>query len=412
MVGLALSGRVRMVRIMAKSDSLGTILIVDDTRENVDVLAGILHERYQIQIALNGAKALQLAQAGPPPDLILLDVMMPEIDGYEVCRQLKDNPHTRDIPVIFVTAKTEEADETKGFSLGAVDYITKPISPTIVLARVQTHLALKQARARLEALPQKLARYLSPQVSQSIFEGKTDARIGSSRKKLTVFFSDIVGFTNRAENMESEDLAHILNSYLNRMAELVLSHGGTLDKFMGDAVLAFFGDPETRGAQEDATACVHMAMAMQKAVEELNEEWAGKGIGSSFAVRMGIATGYCTVGNFGSDQRMDYTIIGNQVNLASRLESASKPGQTRISHETWLLVRDQFECMAEDPIVVKGFERPIQTYLVTGQRDAADLSEPVESTRPGFSLKLNPGDIPAEERAAVIADLKAALKQL
>ena len=242
------------VRRMFDSQAHAHILIVDDTPENVDVLAGILGERYQLQVALNGAKALDIAQTSPAPDLILLDVMMPEMDGYEVCQRLKENPQTANIPVIFVTAKNEEADETKGFALGAVDYITKPVRPAIVLARVQTQLALKQAHHRLEALTQKLSRYLSPQITQSISEGKSDARIGSCRKKLTIFFSDIVGFTKQTEGMEPEDLAYILNSYLNRMADLVLSHGGTLDKFIGDAVLAFFGDPESRGAQQDALA--------------------------------------------------------------------------------------------------------------------------------------------------------------
>ncbi len=397
---------------MPTTPSQAQILIVDDTPENVDVLAGILDEHYQIQVALNGAKALQLAQITPAPDLILLDVMMPEIDGYEVCQRLQENPSTANIPVIFVTAKNEEADETKGFELGAVDYITKPISPAIVLARVQTQLALKQARSRLEALPQKLARYLSPQVYQSIFEGKTDARIGSSRKKLTVFFSDIVGFTKQTEGMEPEDLAYILNSYLDRMADLVLSHGGTLDKFIGDAVLAFYGDPETRGPQEDALACVEMAIAMQNAIHELNAEWERKGIGSGFAVRMGITTGYCTVGNFGSNQRMDYTIIGNQVNLAARLESASKPGEIRISHETWLLIRERFECQAHDPLVVKGFERPIQSYIVSQHRESTDPTKSIEDSRPGFSLTMNPDTIKPEDRANVIQNLKAALKQL
>ena len=397
---------------MFDSQAHAHILIVDDTPENVDVLAGILGERYQLQVALNGAKALDIAQTSPAPDLILLDVMMPEMDGYEVCQRLKENPQTANIPVIFVTAKNEEADETKGFALGAVDYITKPVRPAIVLARVQTQLALKQAHHRLEALTQKLSRYLSPQITQSISEGKSDARIGSCRKKLTIFFSDIVGFTKQTEGMEPEDLAYILNSYLNRMADLVLSHGGTLDKFIGDAVLAFFGDPESRGAQQDALACVEMAMEMQAAVNDLNQDWERKGIGSGFRVRMGITTGYCTVGNFGSDQRMDYTIIGNQVNLAARLESASKPGEIRISHETWLLIREQFECLPQEPILVKGFERAIQTYIVHKKRDHNSRPQILEASCDGFALTLDPKTVKAEERDAIIEKLNAALEQL
>ncbi len=390
------------------------ILVVDDTPENVDVLAGILREHYQIKVALNGQKALQIAAADPPPDLILLDVMMPEMDGYEVSRRLKENPVTRDIPVIYVTAKTEVEDETKGFELGAVDYITKPISPTIVEARVKTHLALKNARSKLEGLSRKLSRYLSPQVYQSIFEGRQDASIGSSRKKLTVFFSDIVGFTRQTEGMEPEDLAHILNSYLNRMAEIVIAHGGTLDKFIGDAVLVFFGDPETKGAEGDATACIEMALAMCDAIAELNAEWEKKGIGSGFQVRMGVTSGYCTVGNFGSEQRMDYTIIGNQVNLASRLESAADPGSILIARETWLLVRDTFDCVSQPPIQVKGFERSIQTYVVRSRRgaQAPATSESIEESCDGFSLALNPEAIKDEDRAAIADKLRAALDRL
>lgn len=397
---------------MAPLDPQSHILIVDDTTENVDVLAGVLRDHYKIKVALNGVKALQIAQTEPGPDLILLDVMMPEMDGYEVCRRLKANPKTAQIPVIFVTAKTEVDDETKGFLLGAVDYIIKPISPPKVLSRIKTHLALKHAHDRLEALPEKLARYLSPQIYQSIFEGKSDARIGSERKKLTVFFSDIVGFTTKTEGMEPEDLAYILNSYLNRMAELVIQYGGTLDKFIGDAVLAFYGDPETKGEQDDALACVQMAMAMQAAVLDLDKEWELKGIASGFRVRMGITTGFCTVGNFGSEQRMDYTIIGNEVNLAARLESASKPNEIRISHETWLLVRDRFECLPQEEIQVKGFERPVQTHLVNREIKENSQHNLIEESLNGFSMKLDPNAVKTEDRASIIEKLKSALEHL
>ena len=387
------------------------ILIVDDTPENVDVLAGILHEHYQIKIALNGPKALKIAQSNSAPALVLLDVMMPEMDGYEVCRQLQADDRTRRIPVIFVTAKSEDEDEALGLALGAVDYITKPVSPAIVLARVRTQLALKQSHRRLEDLSLKLGRYLSRQVYESIFEGRQDARIGCSRKKLTVFFSDIVGFANQTEGMESEDVTFILNGYLNRMAGVVLKHGGTLDKFIGDAVLVFFGDPETKGVAEDAVACVRMALEMKEAIGELNREWLAKGIRQGFEVRMGISTGFSTVGNFGSDERMDYTIIGKQVNLANRLQAAAQPGEILIGQETWLLVRDVFLCVAKEPVQVKGFERPIQTHSVI----CAALAEGValiEDERPGFHLKLDPTQVEPAERIAVVEKLRAAIASL
>lgn len=387
------------------------ILIVDDTPENVDVLAGILREYYQVKIALNGLKALRIAQSDPPPALILLDVMMPEVDGYEVCRQLQANERTRRIPVIFVTAKSEDEDEAQGLGLGAADYITKPVSPAIVLARVRTQLALTQSHRRLEDLSLKLARYLSRQVYQSIFEGRQDARIGGNRKKLTVFFSDIVGFANQTEGMESEDLAFILNGYLNRMAEVVSKHGGTLDKFIGDAVLVFFGDPETRGVGEDAVACVRMALEMKETIAELNREWLAKGIRQGFEVRMGISTGFSMVGNFGSDERMDYTIIGKQVNLANRLQAAAQPGEILIGQETWLLVRDMFLCVAKEPVQVKGFERPIPTYAVMGAALASGTAL-IEDARPGFQLMLDPAQVEPTERIAVVEKLRAAIASL
>ena len=387
------------------------ILIVDDTPENVDVLAGVLREHYQIKVALNGPKALKIAQSDPAPGLILLDVMMPEMDGYQVCLQLQADERTRRIPVIFVTAKSEVEDEAQGFGLGAVDYITKPVNPAIVLARVRTHLALKHSLRKLEDLSLKLARYLPRQVYQSIFEGRQDARIGCSRKKLTVFFSDIVGFVNETEGMEPEDFTFILNGYLNRMAQVVSKHGGTLDKFIGDAVLVFFGDPETNGVAEDAAACVWMALEMKEAIVELNREWLAKGIRQGFEVRMGISTGFSTVGNFGSDERMDYTIIGKQVNLANRLQAAAQPGEILIGQETWLLVRDVFRCVAKKPVQAKGFERPIQTYAVMGPELSEDPAI-IEEARPGFRLTLDPAQVEPSERLAVVEKLRAAIASL
>ena len=387
------------------------ILIVDDTPENVDVLAGVLREHYQIKVALNGPKALKIAQSDPAPALILLDVMMPEMDGYQVCLQLQADERTRRIPVIFVTAQSEVEDEAQGFGLGAVDYITKPVNPAIVLARVRTHLALKHSLRKLEDLSLKLARYLPRQVYQSIFEGRQDARIGCSRKKLTVFFSDIVGFVNETEGIEPEDFTFILNGYLNRMAQVVSKHGGTLDKFIGDAVLVFFGDPESNGVAEDAAACVWMALEMKEAIVELNREWLAKGIRQGFEVRMGISTGFATVGNFGSDERMDYTIIGKQVNLANRLQAAAQAGEILIGQETWLLVRDVFRCVAKKPVQAKGFERPIQTYAVMGPELSEDPAI-IEEARPGFRLTLDPAQVESPERLAVVEKLRAAIARL
>ncbi len=385
--------------------------MVDDTPENVDVLAGILREHYQIKVALDGERALQIASAHPP-DLVLLDVMMPGMDGYEVCRRLKADPRTAGVPVIFVTARTEIEDEMRGLELGAVDYLTKPVSAPIVLARVKSHIQLKHSSDRLRDLSNQLSRYLSPQVYRSIFEGRTRVEIQAERKKLTVFFSDICGFTALTEGMEAEDLSLVLNEYLNVMAEITLRHGGTLDKFIGDAILAFFGDPESRGHREDAVACVEMALEMREAVAGLNESWKRRGIAFPLEVRMGISTGFCTVGNFGSVQRMDYTILGSQVNLASRLETAATPGQILLAEETWGLVRHAFEARAVEPLVVKGFREPIPAWQVLGAASPESTGGVLQGDFPGLHFELSAGEVPPERRGEAVRLLQEGIARL
>ena len=389
------------------NESKHTILVVDDTPENIDVLRGILSSEYRIKAATDGEKALKSVLSETPPDLVLLDVMMPGIDGYEVCRQIKEDPRGKDVPIIFVTAMGSEDDETKGFELGAVDYITKPVKPALVLARVKTQLVLLDSRRKLENLSGQLSRYLSPPIWRSIFEGRQEAEIGARRRKLSVFFSDIVDFTRRTDHLEPEELTSLLNSYLERMAEIALEHEGTLDKFIGDAVMVFFGDPETRGEAEDAKACVAMAIEMQKAIDDLTESWARSGEGL-LKVRMGIATGYCTVGNFGSSKRMDYTLIGNVVNLASRLESLAKPGQILVSHETWSLVADSFDGVASGQVQVKGFDRPLEAYEIL--REEGDSV--IQHESPGLKLRLDASHMDTEARKSALDLLSGAIKKL
>jgi adenylate cyclase len=238
---------------------------------------------------------------------------------------------------------------------------------TLVQERTQ---ALALRTEQLETLSTKLSKYLSPQVYASIFQGTQLVGIASNRKKLTIFFSDLVGFTEATENLESEELTSILNRYLNEMAGIALKYGATLDKYVGDAIMAFFGDPETKGVAEDAKACVAMALEMQQRITELETEWREQGYERSFRARMGINTGFCTVGNFGSQDRMDYTIIGAAVNLASRLEAAALPGTILIAHETWALVKGTVLTKLAPPFKVKGIAHPLQAYEVLGVREA------------------------------------------
>ncbi len=344
-----------------------TVLVVDDTKTNIDILVDALHSEYEVSVAMNGKSALQIVNTDPP-DLILLDIMMPDMDGYEVCRRIKSEPKTSGIPIIFITAMSEIQNKTKGLDLGAVDYITKPFEAREVKARVKTHLSLMFANKKLQQLSSHLSKYVSSEVIHSIIAGKTEDTIESSRKMLSVFFSDIVGFTKKTELLEPKDLTLLLNKYFNRMESIVRKYHGTLDKYIGDAIMVFFGDPTTKGAKEDALSCVKMALEMQKQVLDLSEEWVGYGLNEALKIRIGIFTGYCTVGNFGSDEQMDYTIIGNPVNAASRLETAACPGEILISHDTWSLINEYVEGEEKDAIMVKGFSEPLRVYRVLSPR--------------------------------------------
>jgi len=387
-----------------------TVLVVDDTADNLALMAALLKDSYRVKVVNHGEKGLAIANSAHPPDLILLDIMMPQIDGYEVCRRLKANPATCDIPVIFLTAKSDEEAEEKGFELGAVDYITKPISPPILLARVHNHIALNVRTAMLHSLSEKLSRYLSPQVYKSIFEGAQDVSINAVRKKLTIFFSDIKDFTQTSEHMQPEDMTYLLNSYFSEMSKIALEYGATIDKFIGDAILIFFGDPETRGVQEDALQCVRMAVAMQRRMRELRGVWRDKGYRQPFQVRIGINTGFCHVGNFGSAQRMDYTVIGSEVNLAARLEQNGEPDGVMMSYETYALIKDEFETEEGQPLSAKGVSREIRCFMLRGiEAPASDGQEALNQHYPGLRLSVDLEKMSDDMKERAVADLQKAI---
>jgi class 3 adenylate cyclase len=262
----------------------------------------------------------------------------------------------------------------------------------------------------LEGLSTKLAKYLSPQIYKSIFSGAQNVEIASKRKKLTVFFSDIAAFTETTDNLESEELTGVLNHYLTEMSRIALEYGATIDKYIGDAMLLFFGDPETKGVREDAKACVMMAIAMQRRMRELEQEWRDRGLERPFRIRMGISTGFCTVGNFGSQDRMDYTIIGNEVNLAARLQSAAEPGSILLAHETNALVGDVVLTEEQPPITVKGFAKPIKTYKIVGTyNELVEKGRVVLQERKGLRVLV---DLTKQDRSEAIAILEEVLSQL
>jgi class 3 adenylate cyclase len=234
----------------------------------------------------------------------------------------------------------------------------------------QINKQLRSANEFLTSISHKVSHYLAPQIFRSIFSGEMEVAIRTARKRLTIFFSDIKDFTAITERRQPEEITSLLNEYFTEMSAIALRHGGTIDKFIGDAMLVFFGDPESRGAAEDAAACLRMAVDMQRRVVELNAEWHRRGIDDSFGVRMGINTGYCDVGNFGSNDRMDYTIIGAEANLAARLQGIAEPGQVVLSYETYALVRGIAEARALPPIRVKGIAREIVPFALEQLRDS------------------------------------------
>ncbi len=273
--------------------------------------------------------------------------------------------------------------------------------------------ALDEKNAVLEELSIKLSKYLSPQIYQSIFSGEREVTITTERKKLTVFFADIKDFTSTTEDMQPEDLTALLNHYLTEMSQIALRYGATIDKYIGDAMLLFFGDPETKGVREDARLCVAMALEMQERMEDLTEDWQNQGYERPFRMRIGINTGFCNVGNFGSDARMDYTIIGGEVNLAARLEGVSIPGGITLSQETYALVKDLVATEELEPITVKGIRRPVTPYRVLGRsRKSIANAQVIRATNDGFRLFADLEKLDNAARKVAAKELKAALKKL
>lgn len=273
--------------------------------------------------------------------------------------------------------------------------------------------SLDDRNKMLESLSQNLSKYLSPQIYDSIFSGDTEVRLTTERKKLTVFFSDLKDFTATSENLQPEDLNYLLNKYFTAMTTIALKHGATIDKFIGDAMLLFFGDPKSNGVIEDAKACVRMAIEMQRKMEDLKDMWLHKGFEKPFRMRVGINTGFCNVGNFGSDHRMDYTIIGGEVNLAARLEQSSDTDGILLSAETYALVKDIVDAEERDPINVKGIARDVRTYAVKGIYDGVENDRRFfHKERPGLTCLLDIDKIPNDQKDDVIEELENLIKSV
>ena len=290
-------------------------------------------------------------------------------DGKVLIPQIKVklNNENRYFSLLSTMTKSSITDCLNGVQGQLIDRtaetILKEENEKLMSLNQEAYDSLKEKNTKLEKISNRLAKYLSPQIYKNIFEAETEQTNGYKRKKLTVFFSDIKGFTDLSDSLDPDLLAELINDYLSAMTEIALKYGGTIDKFIGDAVLIFFGDPESDGLKKDASKCLSMAIAMQNKVAELDRNWReDRGITEGLKVRMGISTGYCTVGNFGSVQRVDYTVLGSTVNLASRLESICQPNKILVAPETKTLLEKEFKFEAQEAVELKGLNTPVTPY--------------------------------------------------
>jgi class 3 adenylate cyclase len=357
------------------------ILVVDDTPVNVKLLADLLGAKgYVVTTAASGKEALDKIEA-EPPDIVLLDVMMPGMTGYEVCKKLRENRATATLPVVMVTALDPGQERVKGIEAGADDFLTKPINQPELLARVRSLLRVKalhdeltelnrtlEARvtaqvAQLENLG-RLKRFFSPQLAEAILTGGAEDPLKSHRREITVVFLDLRGFTAFAETAEPEEVMAVLREYHAEMGKLIVAHEGTLERFTGDGMMIFFNDPVV--VENPSERAVRMAVAMRLRVAELAVRWRKLGHDLDFGV--GIAQGYATIGAIGFEGRMDYGAIGSVTNLAARLCAEARPGQILVQRRVFTAVEELIEAAPVGELALKGFSRPIPTYEIGALR--------------------------------------------
>jgi class 3 adenylate cyclase len=351
------------------------ILVVDDSPDNLSLIAGLFKEFYTVKIANSGEKALKIAQSESKPALILLDVMMPNMDGYEVIGRLKADSATRDIPVIFLTAKTDIEDEAKGLELGAVDYITKPISPPVVLARVKNHLILKAAKDAIEnnrkiledekklleieqLKTEKLMLNILPKpIADRLKRGEKN--ISGAYPEVTILFADLVGFTAMSSQLRAAELVSLLNDLFTRFDRRAEDLGVEKIKTIGDAYMLAGGIPIPRGDHAEITA--QMALGMFDDLNAFNRER-----GKELKMRVGLNSGPVVAGVIGFT-KFSYDLWGSTVNTASRMESTAAPGTIQISTMTQELLQDNYIFSKNGLVQCKGLGE-IEAYALVGKR--------------------------------------------
>jgi adenylate cyclase len=367
------------------------ILIVDDEPMNLDILQTRLAVHgYEILTATNGEEALAVAKA-QQPDLILLDMMMPKVDGIQVCRDLKADASFPFMPIIMVTAKADSKDVVAGLEAGADEYLTKPLDQAALVARVKSMLRIKalhdtaqEQAVRLEAQSMQLAewnrtleqrvveqlaelervgrlkRFFSPQLAELVVSSGGERLLESHRREITVVFCDLRGFTAFSETAEPEEVMGVLREYHAALGTLIFRFEGTLERFAGDGIMVFFNDPLP--CPDPAAQAVRMAVAMRQQMGELTEKWRKRGHQLDFGV--GIAQGYATLGMIGFEGRVDYGAIGPVTNLASRLCDEARGGQILISQRVFVAVEEPVEAEPAGELCLKGFHKPVPTFNV------------------------------------------------
>jgi len=373
------------------------ILIADDNPMNLDVFKTRLAAHgYTILMAANGEDALAIASAHQP-DLILLDVMMPGVDGLEVCRRLKADTSLPFMPIIIVTAKADSRDIVAGLEAGGDEYLTKPVDQAALVARVKSMLRIKALHDTVQeqaaqlagwnrALEQRVAhqleelerigrlkRFLSPQVAEAIVSSRDEKTLESHRREITVVFSDLRGFTAFAETAEPEEVMEILREFHSAIGGLIFRFEGTLERFAGDGFMVFFNDPLP--CPDPAARAVRMAVEMRQSVGGLSERWQKRGHQLGFGV--GIALGYATLGRVGFEGRFDYGAIGTVTNLASRLCDEARSGQILVSRRVHAMVEDLVEAEPMGDLTLRGFLKPVPTFNILGlKEDRTRLGHP------------------------------------
>jgi adenylate cyclase len=373
-----------------------TILVVDDTPQNIKVLDAILTPRgYTVVPASSGAEALQKVQTDAP-DLILLDILMPGMSGYEVAQRLRGDPATRFLPIVMVTALGAQEEKVKAIESGADDFLTKPVNQLELLARVKSLLRIKDYHDTIQTQAAQLAewnrtleervqsqvqelerltrlrRFLAPQLAELIASDQHEQALASHRREVTVVFCDLRGFTAFAETTEPEEVMAVLREFHTAMGEIIHHYEGTLERFVGDGMMIFFNDPFP--CADPAERAMHMAVSMRARVAELKERWLKRGHQLEFGV--GMAQGYATLGKIGFEGRFDYAAIGTVTNLASRLCDEAKGNQILVCPRVYSAVEPVVEAEKVGELSLKGFSRPILAYHIVGLREGpADQSK-------------------------------------